>query len=102
MRIALYIIILATAIAIILWLPPSQLRKPLGHLKQAELSIRNDKTAIEGLVAQHTQVREEILERIRFENQWFQYKFLILGGLFAGSLGVAGFSDKLNKRFDTP
>jgi hypothetical protein len=100
MRVALCIILLA-AIAIILWLPPSRLCAPLGQLKQADLSIRQDKIAVQALLAQQSQVREEILERIRFENQWFQYKFLILGGLLAGSLGVAGFSDKINKRFNT-
>ena len=97
MRVA-FCFILGAAIAIILWLPPSRLHEKLGRFDESTLPIREDKHAFEALAAQQTQVREEILERIRFENQWYQYKFLVLGGLFVGSFGLAA---KVKSRFDS-
>lgn len=86
-----------------MWLPPSKFNNRISPLKDFEFisDYNSCKDFKEQVSIIHEQVRSEILERIRIGDLWFRYKFLILGGLIGGALGVMGTSKILEKKFNS-
>lgn len=83
---AAVVVLMSLAVGYLLWLP--QFRLQSRHLAENGAATKHNIT--EALMAEHESVRAEILERIRIEHEWFTYKFLVVGALLAGTLGLAG------------